>query len=113
MIDSHHKENEDYIGTLSTNDKLGYRKYRQIASVSWKKSYMDLLLPGILLAVTLVWRDLLTLSVKNVMTYFGIQETAAVASTAFTAIVLTVIAFYVSGVKKDIDEQAADLGIKD
>lgn len=112
MSDSHHKENEDYIGTLNVNDKLGYRKFRQISSVSWKKSYMDLLLPGILLAVTLVWRDLLNLSVKNVLTYFGVQETAVVMSTASTAIILTIVAFWVSGIKKDIDEQASDLGIR-
>jgi len=111
MSDSQHKENEDYVGALNPIDKNTYKKYRKIASVSWKKNYMDLLLPGILLAVTLVWRDLLNLSVKNVLTYFGVQETAVVLSTASTAIILTIIAFWVSGIKKDIDEEAVDLGI--
>jgi hypothetical protein len=71
----------------------------------WKKNYMDLLVPGILLAVTLIWKDFIWTAANNVVKFIGLTETTSIWSTLFTGVILTSVAIYIINVKYSIDSE--------
>ncbi len=70
---------------------------------------MDLLVPGILLAVTLIWKDFIWTAANNTVKFIGMTETTSIWSTLFTGVLLTSVAIYVINVKYSIDSEITAL----
>jgi hypothetical protein len=75
----------------------------------WQKSYLDLLVPGILLAVTLIWKDFIWTATNNLVKAIGLTETTSIWSTLFTGALMTGVALYIVNLKYSIDEKVAEL----
>lgn len=71
----------------------------------FRKGFMDFLFPAIILAITLIWKDFIVLSVQNfIETYFKKMD-SDLWSAFVTGLVLTALGFFIAFKKMSWDEE--------
>jgi hypothetical protein len=73
------------------------------ATILVRKQFMDLFFPGLLLAITLIWKDFINNSIKLLFGKLGIEESSSAISNAVTALILTGFGVYVAFKKTEWD----------